>query len=62
MIDVEKEPEASTKEFFGILEKCYFCNIQTLYWYEPTNTPVCQTCAKVHEPYEIAKKSNPFKP
>jgi hypothetical protein len=37
----------------GIMEVCHFCRIQTRYWHENTNNPVCPTCAKTHKVAEL---------
>jgi hypothetical protein len=38
---------------FGVLEVCHFCRIQTQYWHENTNNPVCPSCAKTHKVAEL---------
>lgn len=46
MIPVKREPPKITKEFKGVLEGCYFCDMPTAFWHIASNTPVCQGCAK----------------
>jgi len=48
MIPIEKEPAKYFKEFKAY-EKCFFCKEPTNTWHMPTNTPVCEGCAKVKE-------------
>jgi hypothetical protein len=48
MIHVQVEPDEITREFRGLLEECYFCRSKTKHWHKPTNTPVCESCAKDH--------------
>ena len=41
-----------------VIEKCYFCNEPTRYWYKKKNEPVCTNCAKDRHPNEIKKGTN----
>ncbi|BAV39195.1 hypothetical protein BPT24_072 [Tenacibaculum phage pT24] len=45
MIKVVKE-DPELFENFGVNERCTLCSKETQYWHEPTNSPVCQSCAE----------------
>lgn len=34
-------------------EVCYFCKAVTRHWHEPTNTPVCESCAGTHAEFDL---------
>lgn len=36
-IVVDKEPDAITKKFGSIVERCVFCKAESRYWHLPTN-------------------------
>lgn len=58
MIPIEKEPPELYKEFRKTYESCYFCKKNTDTWHEPTNKPVCETCAKAHDVSELKQVKN----
>jgi hypothetical protein len=57
MIRVEHEDVEELKKWgMGlqhILEACRFCGKGTRYWHQPTNNPVCQSCAAGHTVAEL---------
>lgn len=53
MIPVKKEPDGMAENCFGRVERCVFCNKRSLFWHEPTNNCVCESCAKTHKVSEL---------
>ena len=55
MLEVYKEPEELLN---GPAESCIFCNNDSRYWHNKTNTPVCQSCAEKVISKEYKMKSD----
>jgi len=56
MIEIKEEPIEIQKEFGGLMELCYFCRAHTRFWHLASNTPVCKSCAAIHDVSELPKK------
>lgn len=52
MIPIITEPYEFYKEFH-VYKKCHFCGEETKTWHKNSNTPICEKCAKIHEPDDI---------
>lgn len=52
-IPLIRETDEQIKEFYGIVERCHFCQQKTRYWHENTNNPVCPDCSKKHSVSEL---------
>ena len=59
MITIEHENTEELRKWgwgiWRLIEKCYFCDEPTRYWQTQSNTPVCESCAKVRTIQEIKK-------
>jgi len=45
-VEVIKEDEEISKQFWGCIESCVKCNEGTRYWWNGGTFPLCQSCAK----------------
>ena len=52
-IPLIKESEEFIRRWRHLIEKCHFCEMETRYWHENTNNPVCPDCAKKHKVSEL---------
>lgn len=59
MIPIVREAEDMYNKT-GVYEVCYFCKLQTVYWHEKTNTPVCSVCAERNSESDIKRKAYHF--
>ena len=55
-IPIKKEPAWVTKETNNLKERCVLCKTPTIYWHEPTNNPVCLSCAHDKDVSDIPNK------
>jgi hypothetical protein len=56
MIEVYRESKELS--YSGMLEDCVFCNAETVYWHEETNSPICIKCSKSKSEKELHKLLN----
>ncbi len=44
-----------------VYEKCVFCGVDTKYWHEETNTPICYDCSLTHDVEDIKPRKSKVK-
>jgi len=52
-IPIKKELDEVAGNFFGVIERCFFCGNRTRFWHENTNNPVCPDCSKTYKVAEL---------
>ena len=59
-IEVEQEDIEELKKWgiglWKVAESCHFCRQPTRTWHRASNTPVCSSCAAVHDRSDIKRQ------